>query len=251
MHCRTYGAGLVIGRLLARLIGRPSAGKSPACRENSGSGIRANYCPDVFDVENLDQAKRIILTEEQGLTSEERWRVETPYLAEEIVRSLSLKQGDLLLDYGCGIGRLSRALIERCDCAVVGVDISRSMRQMAEEYVASDRFCALSPDMLSRLIEDGLRFDAAIAVWVLQHCPDVVRDLRLIGNALRETAPFFVVNNEHAAVPSDRGWLNDGTDIRKLLTDAFASQQFSRLPAHVSSEFVSANTFTAVFRNKR
>lgn len=241
---------MVLGQLLARLIGRSPTGTSSAEGGNSKEAIRATYCPDVFEVETLDQARRIILTDEQELSTNERWSVETPYLAGEIVRLLSLRQEDLLLDYGCGVGRLSRELIERCGCIVVGVDISRSMRKLAADYVASDRFCAVSPEMLSRLIDSGLRFDAAIAEWVLQHYPEVTRDLSQIRSALRASAPFFVLNNEHSAVPSDKGWLNDGTDIRKLLADVFMPEQFSRLPAQASSAFVAANTFTAVLRNK-
>ena len=48
----------------------------------------------------------------------------------------------VVLDYGCGVGRLAKAMIEAKGCAVIGLDISARMRTLAQDYVASDR---LSP----------------------------------------------------------------------------------------------------------
>jgi hypothetical protein len=45
------------------------------------------YRPDVFDVNDIAQAKRVILTAEEGSTTEERWQTETPYVADLIEAS--------------------------------------------------------------------------------------------------------------------------------------------------------------------
>ena len=149
------------------------------------------YDASVFDVANVDEAKRIILTPENS-TTEERWQVETPYLAALITEHLPIDRGTLLLDYGCGIGRMSKALIERKRCKVVGADISASMRALAGAYVVNlhylsgdwlrDTFRGIFPtdypaNCLSAL--DGLAFapatepiyqqlvDAGIIEWAL------------------------------------------------------------------------------------
>jgi 2-polyprenyl-3-methyl-5-hydroxy-6-metoxy-1,4-benzoquinol methylase len=57
-------------------------------------------------------------------STEERWQVETPYVADLIGHALpTIRPGDLLLDYGCGVGRIAKELIARHRCRVVGVDI--------------------------------------------------------------------------------------------------------------------------------
>ena len=89
------------------------------------------------------EAKRIILTPE-GQSSEQRWQRETPLLVALIERGCEINEHSWVLDYGCGIGRLAKTLIERHDCRVVGVDISPSMRALAANYVNSPRFLACS-----------------------------------------------------------------------------------------------------------
>ena len=99
------------------------------------------YQPKVFEVNNLESAMGIILTPERGTTTGERWEYETPYLVDEIGRALQLDGNSCVLDYGCGVGRIAKGLIERYNCFVLGVDISTSMRQLAPEYVKSDCLC--------------------------------------------------------------------------------------------------------------
>ena len=127
------------------------------------------YNPAVFDVDDLLAAMRIILTPEDSST-EVRWKTETPYLADLTGQWIEITRQSLLLDYGCGVGRMAKELIVRHACRVIGVDISPSMRALAPMYVASDRFFACPPAMLDGLIERGVRFDGALSVWVLQHC---------------------------------------------------------------------------------
>jgi len=101
--------------------------------------MKLTYNPGVFNVNSIPAAMSIILTAEDS-TTEARWRTETPYLADLINKHFELSANSLLLDYGCGIGRMAKELIGRYGCRVVGVDISPSMRSLAPMYVASDRF---------------------------------------------------------------------------------------------------------------
>src|SRR6266404_326612 len=123
-----------------------------------------NYRPQVFEVQSIEQAKAIILTP-GGSSTDERWERETPVLAEQLTRELGIDPTHFVLDYGCGIGRLAKALIEmHPGCAVLGADISISMIQLAPGYVRSQRFCAFHPTLLDMLIAQGVCFDSAYSV---------------------------------------------------------------------------------------
>jgi SAM-dependent methyltransferase len=94
------------------------------------------YNPSVFEVKSIDQARRIIVTEEAGLGADERWAVETPYVADLIHETINVRSSSVLVDYGCGIGRVARELISKFGCRIVGVDTSTAMRALAVDYAA-------------------------------------------------------------------------------------------------------------------
>jgi len=194
------------------------------------------YNPDIFSVGDVAAAKAIILTDEEGVDSGTRWQIETPYLAELIGQELAPRPEQVVVDYGCGIGRLAKEMIERFGCTVIGVDISANMRALAAAYVGSERFFACAPVMLDELVARGLRADAAIAVWVLQHCFAPADDVERLRAALVHGGRLLVVNNRDRAVPTvESNWVHDGIDIRALLESRFKPQTHGRLdPARVT-----------------
>jgi len=97
------------------------------------------YDPSVFQVNDLAAAMKIILTEEDS-SSDKRWKTETPYAMDLIGQYLTIDRDSLLLDYGCGIGRVAKELIARYGCRVIGTDISAQMRALAPSYVNSTDF---------------------------------------------------------------------------------------------------------------
>jgi len=105
-----------------------------------------------------------------GFSFEERWEKETPDFARAILRQTSVPS-PRILDYGCGVGRLSREIITQHPSAtVVGIDESPIQLNHAREYVSSDRFSAMFP------YEVEGTFDVVYCVYVLQHIPAL--DLR-------------------------------------------------------------------------
>jgi SAM-dependent methyltransferase len=206
------------------------------------------YNPHIFDVATIGEAMGIILTPEDS-TTEHRWVTETPYLATLISRSFSLTEKSLVLDYGCGIGRLAKELIARHGCSVIGVDISASMRSIAVAYVGSDRFFACPPAMLDLLMERGVAFDLALSVWVLQHCANVREDIARIARALAPEGGLFVVNQRSRAVPTvELGWVDDGADVYELLKEVFRQRSRGSLPAEHTTKNVSRLSSWAAFR---
>lgn len=194
---------------------------SPA-PSTEGKTRSVTYNPEVFDVGNFEQARQIILTGE-GSTPDERWKSETPYLADAIQNSLEITPDTVLIDYGCGIGRMAKELIQRYGCRVIGVDISNNMRILALNYVQSSRFFACSPEILDMLVARNFVADAAISIWVLQHCLRPAEDIERIHRALVPGGGLFILNNLNRAVPTkEQFWVNDGLDIKSLLRDRFS-----------------------------
>jgi SAM-dependent methyltransferase len=77
------------------------------------------------------------------------------------------------LDFGCGIGRLTRALARRVE-RVAGVDAAPSMLRLARENVPNAAFSLTIPDQ---------RFDLIVSLIVFQHIP-VRRGEELLGELL-------------------------------------------------------------------
>lgn len=207
-------------------------------RRPDGTDVMCTYYPEVFDVPDLEYGKRLTVTREGSLTSEVRWDVETEFTIDTLLSFVSLNKQSVVLDYGCGVGRLAKALIERVGCHVVGVDTSHKMRKFARQYVNDSRFQACSSEIL---LHADLKFDCAIAAWVLQHClsPDI--DLDLIHAALKSNAWFFVlggfVRKIPIVAPADPSlcWLDDGIDVHALSLNRFdCVQQGSFTPSELT-----------------
>jgi len=214
-------------------------------------GGAATYTPSVFDVRDVDEARRIILTPEAGTTTDERWQRETPWMAARILERFPLDARHAVLDFGCGLGRLAKALIDASGCAVVGVDLSTSMRQLAPGYVQSPRFAAVAPPMLDLMIARGMRFELALSIWVLQHVARPEQDIERLRTALRDGGGLFVANNHRRAVPTDRGWAHDGVDVAALLDARFTRTWQDVLPPEIGGDVLPDASFVAAYRVAR
>ena len=86
------------------------------------------------------------------------------------------------LDFGCGVGRLTRALTLRA-ARVAGVDVAPSMLGLARENVPDATFSSTIPDET---------FDFIVSLIVFQHIP-VVRGEALLDDLLDHLADDGVV----------------------------------------------------------
>jgi SAM-dependent methyltransferase len=205
------------------------------------------YNPEIFEAKSLDHAKAIILTPEPGQDTDSRWLRETPYLGQLLGEAMELKPGQLVIDYGCGVGRMAKELIERWDVRVLGVDISREMRSLAPAYVDKSVFSAVSRAMLETLAAGGLRADAAIAVWVLQHCPYPAQDLGLLRGALKPGGRIGVANTNVRLVPTkERVWASDGLNLREMLNANFPLIADGALDPEIVGAFIAERTYWSV-----
>jgi SAM-dependent methyltransferase len=97
------------------------------------------------------------------------------------------------LDFGCGLGRLTRALAERFDEAV-GVDVSARMLAQARRLNADRVNCRF---VLTEAGDLGMfaagSFDLVYSSIVLQHLPTRTEIERCIGELVRVVSPEGVV----------------------------------------------------------
>ena len=206
------------------------------------------YNPSVFHVNDIPQAMSIIMTPE-GSTTADRWEKETPYMADLIAEQFAITEHSLLLDYGCGIGRMSHELIKRHNCRIVGIDISPSMRALSIIYTRTNRFMSCSQEMLDGLVARGMRFDAALSIWVLQHCATPAEDVARIKSAIKPGGDLFVANGNLRSVPTaEQGWVNDGLDVKAMLAGEFETVRLGGFAREQTTDIIAEGTFWGAYR---
>lgn len=160
---------------------------------------------DIWNVPSIEAAKKVILTGD----TEKRWE-ESHWEASRLTQYMPFAAN--VLDFGCGIGRLSKELLAiEPDIHVVGVDSSESMRKLAVEYVNSDRF-----EVMESVAGTNRHFDFAVYSLVLQHMPidDYFEALYC------QDAPFIYIHNLHKRrVWGGEQYYDDGmqTDLMGLI----------------------------------
>ncbi|MBU3557447.1 class I SAM-dependent methyltransferase [Polynucleobacter sp. Ross1-W9] len=207
----------------------------------------ALYRPEVFNQADIESAKKIILTEEGGVLTEERWSNETPWLVELIINNIP---GDgLILDYGCGVGRIAKILVEK-GFSVVGVDISPEMRSNASKLLFDKKFIALDPETFDAVAKVISQVDVVISIWVLQHCFDLKKEIKRIYDGLKIGGVVFILDMKHRAVPTYEGWVDDGLDVKGEMEKYFTRiQDFIYNPPGAPITLIQ-NAYIAIYRKK-
>lgn len=151
-----------------------------------------------------------------GIPAAVRWEEETPVFAREITK-LAPAGPATILDYGCGVGRLAKAVLAAHPSAtVIGVDESIESLRLARAYVLDDRFVAKQPGELSETV------DLAYCIYVLQHVPAIqVREvLQRIHRHLKADGLFVYCSSDYRmAIRFDQPGFEDdrwlGVDLRR------------------------------------
>tara|TARA_R110002126_G_scaffold3263_1_gene18568 strand:+ start:272427 stop:273059 length:633 start_codon:yes stop_codon:yes gene_type:complete len=178
---------------------------------------------------------KIILTGD----TKQRWAKETDVFSDAMIAHMGITQDTVLLDYGAGIGRIAKSLIEKTNCSVIGVDISPDMLRESFSYVAHPNFTSMSLTKYQFLVNAGkLTVDAAYSIWALQHC-DFEPAYQTILKSLPQGAPFFIANTLTRCVPvAPQGWADDGINIRRRLKSDFdlSRDATAELTPHLPSD---------------
>jgi SAM-dependent methyltransferase len=188
---------------------------------------------EYYEVSSMSEAQIKILGDEarrdpaRGLTTQKRWEHETPYLVKLLHEQLLLTNEAVVLDYGCGIGRISSELIKKYNCTTVGIDLSASMRALAASYVDSP-FFLVGAGQTMRLFGSAWA-DFVLAIWVFQHCPYLDTDIALIKKALKPKGKLFVVNELRLIPTREYGFVRDTVNVREMCEKNFKLEQEGKL----------------------
>ena len=174
------------------------------------------YIKETFYPNSVEHAKDICLTPDPSKPN--KFIDETKFLVDFLKENKYVDPTTNVLDFGCGVGRVAKMLIEDVGCKVIGVDISEPMLNAAVEYVNSKDFM---PGLYEKNTptEDKPKFDLIIASLVLQHSEHPIEDIKFIKDLLAEGGTFVLVNESNRYVPSDVDknnhviWKDDGIDI--------------------------------------
>lgn len=179
------------------------------------------YLRTVFDAESFEHGKNIVITPDQDIPN--KFELETARFMDFIDNNLHgyLNSSSVVLDYGCGVGRLSKAMIDQYDCKVFGKDISERMLDISKEYVNSRNY------ICGTEIPLDLKFDLVFSVLVLQHAERPEYDIQKIRHHLKDNGCFILLNEKYRLVPKgidNNGYVNwedDKVDVFKLTKKYF------------------------------
>ena len=182
--------------------------------------MSVKYDTSRFVSDSKSDLARIILTGD----TQERWEKETPVFGDSLIKHLNITEDSVVLDFGVGIGRLAKAVIEKTNCTVIGVDISLDMLRESINYVSHKHYIPMPISAFRKMQQmNKLKIDCAYSVWVLQHCLDFDDVYHLIRDALPDKGPFFVANTNRRWIPIEgpEHWANDGVNIKERISEDF------------------------------
>ena len=169
---------------------------------------------------SADDAKTAVA----GYTDEEQLQTTGRHTAEILDQMVGIKASDVVLEIGCGVGRVGKILSPRC-ARWIGTDISRRMLD-----VAAERLRDCSNVELVELGTVGLReipdasVDLVYCTVVFMHLYEWDR-YRYVHEAYRVLRPGGRCFFDNVDITSNHGW--------KVFMDGFALDIEHR-PAHLS-----------------
>jgi ubiquinone/menaquinone biosynthesis C-methylase UbiE len=156
--------------------------------------VKYNY--DFFEPTDIEHAKKIILTDD---SIPDQWETETKWTMKYFRETNLFNEDSVVLDWGCGIGRLAKPIIEEFNCKVIGVDFQSKMLEYATKYVNHSNFTAINNAEFSRLPDNY--FTVGIAVWALQHTIDTKTIIKNIRKKLKFNSKFCVFDAKMKSWP--------------------------------------------------
>jgi 2-polyprenyl-3-methyl-5-hydroxy-6-metoxy-1,4-benzoquinol methylase len=181
-----------------------------------------NYIRQVFDATDLETGKQICLSKD--IRYPNKFEEETQFLIDFIKQNNLINSKTKVADFGCGIGRVAKELIENFNCSVVGFDTSMHMLRLAEQYVENDKFKIQKYKREYKWNKE--RFDIFIASFVLQHSEHPKEDIDFIYENLEEQGTLVIVNEPERLLPVDikngyAVWFDDKINIPELISKKF------------------------------
>lgn len=180
---------------------------------------------DIFNQPSPESAKQVILTNYAGYTTDVRWEIETH--DEVSMLKKNIQPSGKVCDFGIGIGRISKPLLEDMQgISIVGVDSAENMLRYCKEYVPKElqnRLELISFDDIGQIKTDSIDF--VICIYVLQHIPANLFEgaVYQLNRIIKPEGLLYLLNtNKFRAVPNGRPtWFNDKFPQWKIIGKYF------------------------------
>ncbi len=153
-----------------------------------------------------------------------------------IVRLMTVCEGDRILDVACGQGFFSHALAAK-GAIVTGVDISPELISIAKKHAShNEEFFVSSADNLSKFKTQS--FDSAVCVLALQNIERMTEALREIGRVLKQGGKcVLVINHPAFRIPGRSAWgYDEKTNTQFRRVDGYMSQSRTQIDMHPGSK---------------
>lgn len=201
---------------------------------------------NLFKPKSLEEGKHSVVGDCNGFSMQERWEKETPEFAKSILGYAKSTPGYTILDYGCGVGRLSKEIIKQDDkVTVIGLDASSNELEQAKEYVNDSRFIPVLPHELNQKV------DLCYCVYVLQHVPAIeIREiLSRIHHFLKPDGRFIYCSSDYRmAIRFDgQGFCDDrflGVNLQEEINRFFKAESglFNSFPNEVVEKMITGGS---------
>jgi len=182
-----------------------------------------SYLKEAFYPDNMESAKDICITPDPKKPN--KFNEETHFLIKFLNSRGLLHKRPKVLDFGCGVGRISKDLVD-LGCEVVGMDFSIPMLMAAINFVDNKNFTPLiNTATLPFVIKP--EFDLVICSFVLQHTEDPIKEINFLKTVMKDDATLVLVNEPYRLVPmgmdKDRfvEWKDDKVDIDQEVSNEF------------------------------
>jgi 2-polyprenyl-3-methyl-5-hydroxy-6-metoxy-1,4-benzoquinol methylase len=179
-----------------------------------------SYIKEVFEPTTIQHAMHICLTSDPE--NPNKFLEETSFFVKAISEYNIINSDTKVLDFGCGMGRISRGFVEYFGCNVIGLDANENMLKFANIFVGN-------PKKFSTVSEykEKETIDVVVACFVLQHVQDPDKEIQTIYDSLKPGGHLILLNENIRYVPDDidKGnfiiWKDDEYNIFSALAKKF------------------------------
>ncbi len=120
------------------------------------------------------------------------------HMLDDVIEKLDIKDGDEILDLGCGFGASCNYILTKFpNVKVTGLNLShiqceymRKKMQDPHSQLSSDRFTLIEQDFNEAIFET--KFDKVIAIGLLEHIGNLTNALEKIASFLQDNGRVFI-----------------------------------------------------------